>query len=110
MLKSELPFALDDLLHERSIECNRIEFKATWNDVIAEAVVRTVCAFANDMLNLNGGYIVLGVEEQAGRPALPPRGLGGMDLDLLQKKIHQHCRRLEPEYQPLLSQEHYEDR
>ncbi len=43
---SSLPFALDDLLHQRTIESNRIEFKATWDDLTSEAVVRTACALS----------------------------------------------------------------
>ena len=105
-----LPFNLDDLLHRRAIEDNRVEFKAAWNDVVADAVVRTACGFANDLLNLNGGYIVIGVEEEAGRPVLPPRGLGGADLDLLQKKVFGTCAHIRPEYQPMLFVEHPEGR
>jgi len=62
-IRSGMPFNLDDLIHRRAIEDNRVEFKATWNSFIEPAVVKTVCAFANDLLNLNGGYVVLGVEE-----------------------------------------------
>ena len=98
--RSGLPFALTDLLNLRSIESNRVEFKAGWDDLIADQVVCTACAFANDLLNLNGGYVVLGVEEQAGRPVLPPRGLGGKNLDELQKKIRIACKGISPEYQP----------
>jgi ATP-dependent DNA helicase RecG len=103
---SSLPFALDDLLHQRTLESNRVEFKAGWDDHIAEAVVRTACAFANDLLNLNGGYIILGVEEQEGQPVLPPRGLGSRNLDELQKKVRAACTRIGPDYQPLIFIEH----
>ena len=105
-----LPFALTDLLHQRTIESNRVEFKAGWDELIAESVVRTACAFANDLLNLNGGYILLGVEEQEGRPVLPPRGLGERSLDELQKKVRAACTRIVPEYQPLVFVEHFEAR
>ena len=30
--------------------------------------MKTVCAFANDLDNWGGGYIVIGVEEEKGRP------------------------------------------
>lgn len=44
--------------------------------------------FANDLLNLNGGYIVLGVETDAANEAiLPPRGLGSLNPEQLQKEI-----------------------
>ena len=70
-----LPFNLDDVIHRRRIEDNRVESRATRNAVIGAAVVRTVGAFANDLLNPNGGYILLGIEESGGRPILPPVGL-----------------------------------
>jgi ATP-dependent DNA helicase RecG len=97
-----MPFNLDDLIHRRAIEGNRVEFKATWNRVIEPAVVQTVCAFANDLLNLNGGYVVLGIEEEGGRPTLPPRGLDDLDLDLIQKEVYGACKRISPDYPPML--------
>jgi ATP-dependent DNA helicase RecG len=96
------PFNPDDLVHRRVVENHRVELKASWNDEIKAATVRTVCAFANDLLNLNGGYVVLGVEERGGRPVLPPCGLGEMDLERIQKEIYGACKLIEPEYQPIL--------
>ena len=97
-----VPFNLDDVIHRRRLEDNRVEFKATWNDVIKGAVVQTVCAFANDLQNLNGGYIFLGIEEEGGRPTLPPRGLDDLDLDRVQKEVYGACQRINPPYQPIL--------
>jgi ATP-dependent DNA helicase RecG len=105
-----LPFNLDDLVHRRAIENNRVEFKATWDEHIRVAVVRTICAFANDLLNLNGGYIILGVEEQDGHPVLPPRGLDDLDLDKLQREIRGLCKRIAPEFQPVLFPAYHQDR
>ena len=71
-------------------------------------MVRTVCAFANDQLDLNGGYIVLGVEEEGGRPILPVRGLDDLDLDRVQTEVYGACRRIMPDDQPLLSPGDYQ--
>lgn len=46
------PFNLNDLLRERTVEGDRIEYKSCWNP---DAVVRTFCAFVNDFENLGGG-------------------------------------------------------
>ena len=43
-----------------------------WNP---EDVLHTICAFANDIHNWGGGYIVVGVEEENGIPILPPIGV-----------------------------------
>lgn len=105
MKSLEVPYInIDDLMNSRAIEQNRIEYKATWNEPIKQAVIKTVCAFANDILNLNGGYIILGVEtdHETGRPNLPPRGLTGLNLDKVQQEIRVACKHLDPEYQPLI--------
>lgn len=97
-----LPVKLDDLIHARTVESVRIDSKATWSDPIRDAVVRTVAAFANDFQGQNGGYIVLGIEEHEGKPLLPPRGLGDLDLERIQKEIFGNCKRISPKYTPLV--------
>ncbi len=103
-----LPVNLDDLLHARSIESNRIEFKAGWDERIKAAVVRTVCAFANDLLNLGGGYLILGVREEGGRAILPPAGLEKVDLERVQKEVRGACKRIVPDFLPILFPVTYE--
>lgn len=97
-----LPVNLENLLHARSIESNRIEFKAGWDERIKASVVRTVCAFANDLLNLGGGYVVLGVREEGGRAILPPVGLSSLDLERVQKEVRGACKRIVPDYTPFV--------
>jgi predicted HTH transcriptional regulator len=61
----KLPINIESLLASRSVERERLEFKAGWNP---KAVLHTMCAFANDFHNLGGGYIIIGVGEDNGRP------------------------------------------
>ena len=106
-----LPINLDSLLHCRGVESERVEFKASWNAAaIGAQVLRTICAFANDYHNLNGGYIVLGVEERDGRAVLPPLGLSTKDVEVARKWIRGQCNRLDPPYPPILSPETVADR
>ena len=92
-----LPVNLDDLLHQRSVESARVEFKASWNkQPTGKQVLKTVCAFANDHQNLNGGYVVLGVAEQGGQAVLPPVGLRAEDIERAQKFLRGQCRAYEP--------------
>jgi len=56
------------LLAGNAVEWARIEFKETWDP---EASLKTICAFANDIDNWGGGYLVIGVEEKDGRPVYP---------------------------------------
>ena len=67
-----LPINVEDLLRQRKVETNRIEFKKGWNP---DRIYRSICAFANDFDNIGGGYILVGVEEENGvarRPVCPP--------------------------------------
>jgi ATP-dependent DNA helicase RecG len=59
---------------------------------------------------LNGGYIIIGVEEQDGLPILPPSGLDNQNLDEIQKQIRGNCKRIDPEYQPVISPEIYQEK
>jgi len=56
-MSSKLPINLEDLLRQRTVEGERIEYKAGWNPA---PIIRTLCAFANDVENLGGGYVVIG--------------------------------------------------
>lgn len=51
---------INDLLNGKPVEWERLEFKAGWNP---EAVLHALCAFANDIHNLCGGYVLIGVAE-----------------------------------------------
>jgi len=110
--RSRLPIPLEELL--RGVEEQRIEYKSGW-DVRAETarkVVETVSAFANDYLNLNGGYVVLGVEDDGhGRAVLPPKGLDPNRLEEIQRQVVGLCSKLlQPEYQPIVVPEEMDGR
>ncbi|UCZ57663.1 ATP-binding protein [Desulfurispirillum indicum] len=51
----KLPINLDSLLHHRTIENERVEYKAGWKP---EAVLHSICAFANVFHGRGGSYIV----------------------------------------------------
>lgn len=78
MISDKLPISINDLLSRKTIEDERIEFKESWNP---EAVLHTLCAFANDFHNLGGGYLIIGVAEKDGMPQLPPKGLDIAQID-----------------------------
>ena len=82
-----IPINIDDLVSQRIVESSRIEFKAGFN---TNPVVHTICAFANDIDNLGGGYIVIGVEEHDGSPILPPKGVPQEQVDGIPLPICRH--------------------
>jgi ATP-dependent DNA helicase RecG len=104
-MPSILPINVEDLLRGQGVESARLELKASWSDPTGAQVIRTICAFANDLQNLNGGYIAIGVAEKGGAAELPPQGLRPDSLDAIQRWIRGNCKRIEPEYQPVLSPE-----
>jgi ATP-dependent DNA helicase RecG len=103
-----LPINLDDLLSGRT-ESERLEVKASFSEPTLDQITRTICAFANDYHNLNGGYIVLGVAEEKGCSAISPCGLEG-DVDEIQRRIRGQCNRIEPQYQPVFCPETYQNK
>lgn len=99
-----LPINTADLLTGHTVEWERLEFKAGWNP---EDVLHSICAFANDINNWGGGYIVVGVQEQDGRPVLPPLGLAVNQLDAMQKELLNLCYQITPHYVPVAAPVEY---
>jgi len=86
-MSSKLPINIEELLRQRAVEGDRIEYKAGWNP---DRIVRTLCAFANDFENLGGGYVIIGQDsDDAGRPVFPPAGLRDDQLDRIQRELLQ---------------------
>ena len=79
-----IPLKLETLLAGKTVEQSRVEYKGGWNP---NDIIHTICAFANDLDNWGGGYIVIGVQEDNGRPAFPLKGVPMDKLDSYQKSI-----------------------
>lgn len=99
-----LPINLEQLLTGNVVEWERLEFKRSWNP---EAIIHSLCAFANDLNNWGGGYIVVGIAEENGRPVLPPEGLPAEQVDMIQRKLLELCNQLVPAYFPVVVPEEY---
>src|SRR5689334_3972286 len=93
-----LPINISDLISGLTVEWERIEFKEGWNP---ESIIHSIGAFANDINNWGGGYIIIGIEEDNGRPVLPPKGLAVDQIDAIQKKLIELCRMMTPDYYPV---------
>lgn len=92
-----IPIKIETLLEGRKVEQNRIEYKEGFNP---SDIVHTICAYANDIAGVDGGYLVIGVKAEDGIPVLPPVGLSRESLDEIQLKIFQYCNKIEPRYIP----------
>ena len=81
-----IPISIEKLLEENVIEWARIEFKEGWNP---DSTLKTISAFANDIDNWGGGYIVIGVKEKNGKLVKPIEGINEEKIDRIQKEILQ---------------------
>ena len=97
-----LPINISELLKGRIIEHDRIEFKRGWNP---DAIYRSITAFANDINNIGGGYIIIGVEEDNGIAKLPIIGIPIELLDSIQRQMIGLNNLIKPAYSPKLSVE-----
>ncbi|MCL2797429.1 MAG: putative DNA binding domain-containing protein [Firmicutes bacterium] len=97
-----LPINIQDLIHGRKVENERIEYKKGFNPL---DVMQTMCAFANDINNWGGGYIILGIEAISGVPQFPAVGIEKADQDGIYQKMLELSFLTEPHYSPMLATE-----
>jgi len=124
-----LPTNIHTLLSGNVVEWARIEFKESWKP---EASLKTITAFANDLDNWGGGYIILGVEEENGMPKYPLDNWGGgyiilgveeengmpkypikgvklSEIDNIMKDLLNKCKLISPDYLPIVEPVDYDD-
>lgn len=100
-----LPINVADLINRKVVENARIEYKQDWNP---EPILHTICAFANDIDNWGGGYIIIGIEEENGSPIFPIKGLKKSSIDRINKELLQICNLIEPRYIPIVDHTDFE--
>lgn len=79
-----IPANIEDLINQRIVESTRIEFKEDYNPT---PIIHSICAFANDIDNMGGGYIIIGVEEENGSPKFPIDDRPNLAADLSELDI-----------------------
>lgn len=100
-----IPITIEKLLNDNVVEWARIEFKEGWNP---DSTLKTISAFANDIDNWGGGYIVIGIEESNGKIVRPIKGIEENQIDDIQKSILRFCKFLKPSYIPISEPVYYE--
>ncbi|MCM1498734.1 MAG: ATP-binding protein [Clostridium sp.] len=83
-----IPTNIKTLLSGEVVEWARIEFKETWDSA---ASLKTICAFANDIDNWGGGYIIIGVKEENGGSDYLLNGVPTHKLDAYKKIFMQNA-------------------
>lgn len=94
-----MPINIKNLINFRVMESNRVEFISGWNPT---PIIHSICAFANDIDNVGGGYIVVRVEENDGTPVLPVKGIPQERVDGILKELIGLCHMIELLYYPVV--------
>ena len=94
-----IPISFENLIKHNVVESARIEYKEGLNP---EALVHTISAFANDIDNWGGGYIVIGMKEKEGVIDIENSGLKKNELDKINKEILNLSNFIEPKYIPIV--------
>jgi predicted HTH transcriptional regulator len=95
-------------LKELSIrESEKVEWKENGNDKdVVKSIVKTISAFANDIANVGGGYVVCGAKEikdEFGFPKVEYKGLTANKLKEIEGKVREHCTsRISPSIAPII--------
>ena len=107
MRENNLPISVERLLKREKIESDRIEFKSGWNP---DSIYRSICAFANDIDNIGGGYILIGVEERGGKGVRPVKGVDEETIGTIQRTMIGYNNLMRPPYAPRLAIENVDGR
>lgn len=102
-----LPISIEALIKQQIVENTRLDYKRDWNP---EDIIHSICAFANDIDNWGGGYIIVGIEEENGMPKFPIVGLSKDSLDKINKELLQYCNEISPRYLPVVEQVQFEEK
>lgn len=103
-----LAINIEDLLRKNKIESNRIEFKKGWNPA---SIYHSVCAFANDIDDLGGGYILVGVDSTEDGVAIRPvEGVPMESIDGMLQEMVRYNNKISPYYMPRTSVEEVDGR
>ncbi len=102
-----IPVNIEELINQRVVESTRVEFKGDWNP---NPIIHSICAFANDIDNVGGGYIVIGVDEENGTPILPVRGIEQERVDGILKELIGLCHCIEPLYNPVIEPVRFQEK
>jgi ATP-dependent DNA helicase RecG len=95
-----------DLTELATRESEQVEWKENVADI--DDVVEALCAFANDLANLGGGYVVCGareVRDEHGLPRMMRAGLTAARLKEVDGRVLARCReRVAPPLAPLVTE------
>lgn len=100
-----LPIGIKELLDGQLVESSRIEYKKSW---APDEALKTITAFANDIDNMGGGYVVFGVFAPKGYPTDESYiGIAKDEIDRVERDIVNKCSLIVPRYFPTIETAEY---
>ncbi len=104
-----LHIPLASLLEDSRVEHSRIEFKEGDNP---EAILKNICAFANDFFSQDGGFVIIGAaEDENGVFDLNNSGLQEHRIEKIQNKLIGLTQdKIRPQYSPHFHYEKYKNK
>lgn len=100
-----IPLIIEALINRRTVDSARLEFMDEYRP---DRILHTTCAFANDIDNICGGFIVIGVRYEAGGSVLKVKGIEPSSVDRILNQLHGLCRNISPQYCPVIEPVIYE--
>lgn len=96
-----------DLTELSTRESEKVEWKEKGDDKeVVKSIVKTISAFANDIANVGGGYVVCGAKEikdDYGFPKVEYTGLAANKLREIEGKVREQCtNRISPSVAPII--------
>ncbi|MDR2266770.1 MAG: putative DNA binding domain-containing protein [Christensenellaceae bacterium] len=102
-----LPINVQDLIYARKFGTARVEHISEFDPL---KVMHTMCAFANDINNCGGGYIILGIKALDGVPQFPVVGIEKEEQDAIYRKILKLSTLIHSKYTPIIVTEPVEEK
>ena len=96
-----VPVNASNLIFGRRVEIARIEYNTEWDPA---KVLHTMCALANDVEGWGGGYIIIGVNFESGKPEIV--GIDCDSVDSINRELMSMSNLMEPRYIPIADLEH----
>ena len=94
-----IPTNISNILNKNIVERVRVECKNGWNP---NDIIHTICAFANDIDNFSGGYIIVGAAFNENTDQYDFRDLSNKEIDEIQKELTEYCLKcIYPQYVPV---------
>lgn len=90
-----IPFNIENLISLKKIESNRVQFLKSWDQL---KILHWICAYANDYEELNGGFIIVGINKDTQNDIIEITGLTDEDIKNIKIEIPDLYEMINPKF------------